>query len=82
MAANIPYLTHAKATKEPTKYKKIEPNFSLLRRTNDKIYLIFRQDLYGYGVIDLDCKQSMRFTRLSYKKLHLNGRATCESKTR
>lgn len=35
--------------------------FSLIRHANDKFYLVFRQDLYGYSVLDLASAQIMRF---------------------
>ena len=35
--------------------------FSLIRRANGKFYLVFRQDLYGYSVLDLASAQIMRF---------------------
>ncbi len=35
--------------------------FSLIRRADGKFYLVFRQDLYGYSVLDLASAQIMRF---------------------
>ncbi|WP_297943054.1 hypothetical protein [uncultured Campylobacter sp.] len=35
--------------------------FSLIRHANGKFYLVFRQDLYGYSVLDLASAQIMRF---------------------
>lgn len=35
--------------------------FSLIRHANGKFYLIFRQDLYGYSVLELDRGRIMRF---------------------
>ena len=35
--------------------------FSLIRHANGKFYLVFRQDLYGYSVLELDCGRIMRF---------------------
>lgn len=34
--------------------------FSLIRHANGKFYLVFRQDLYGYSVLDLASAQIMR----------------------
>ena len=34
--------------------------FSLIRRADGKFYLVFRQDLYGYSVLDLASAQIMR----------------------
>ena len=36
--------------------------FSLIRHADGKFYLVFRQDLYGYSVLDLASAQIMRFT--------------------
>lgn len=35
--------------------------FSLIRHANGKFYLVFRQDLYGYSVLELDRGRIMRF---------------------
>lgn len=35
--------------------------FSLIRHADGKFYLVFRQDLYGYSVLDLASAQIMRF---------------------
>ena len=35
--------------------------FSLIRRADGKFYLVFRQDLYGYSVLELDRGRTMRF---------------------
>ena len=35
--------------------------FSLIRHANGKFYLVFRQDLYGYSMLDLASAQIMRF---------------------
>nr|WP_314119930.1 hypothetical protein [uncultured Campylobacter sp.] len=35
--------------------------FSLIRHANGKFYLVFRQGLYGYSVLELDCGRIMRF---------------------
>nr|WP_314380299.1 hypothetical protein [uncultured Campylobacter sp.] len=35
--------------------------FSLFRHANGKFYLVFRQDLYGYSVLELDRGRMMRF---------------------
>lgn len=35
--------------------------FSLIRHANGKFYLVFRQDLYGYSVLELDRGRMMRF---------------------
>ena len=35
--------------------------FSLIRRADGKFYLVFRQDLYGYSVLELDRGRIMRF---------------------
>lgn len=35
--------------------------FSLFRHANGKFYLVFRQDLYGYSVLELDRGRIMRF---------------------
>ena len=35
--------------------------FSLIRHANSKFYLVFRQDLYGYSVLELDRGRIMRF---------------------
>ncbi len=35
--------------------------FSLIRHANGKFYLVFRQDIYGYSVLELDRGRIMRF---------------------